>query len=86
MRASSRLIKAVRKIYGEQFGVIADFEDEFESKKTMGRRDRSRSNNRKVSEQGSSQTSPKRKDSLSKKDRYSGVLHFFNSFTRNFSF
>ncbi|XP_037920959.1 protein unc-80 homolog [Hermetia illucens] len=74
MRASFRLIKAVRKIYGEEFGFILNAEEiSHETRFTKTREQRPRST-RKVSEQSSAQTSPsKRKDSLSaRKER---LLH-----------
>nr|XP_033339451.1 protein unc-80 homolog isoform X5 [Megalopta genalis] len=67
MRASSRLIKSVRKIYGEKFGIlngtgIFDFDAE---KKEASKKDK---RSRKVSEQTSTQVSPvRRKDSVGKK-------------------
>ncbi|XP_037051116.1 protein unc-80 homolog isoform X4 [Bradysia coprophila] len=70
MRASTRLIKAVRKVYGEEFGVIANQDGLAGNNRGDRRRDRSRS--RKVSDQSSIQTSPKRKESLAKKER---ILH-----------
>ncbi|XP_030758641.1 protein unc-80 homolog isoform X4 [Sitophilus oryzae] len=68
MRGCSRLIKAVRKVYGEEFGVIDDkFVNESETKKKSNKKDK---NNRKVSDQTSSQVSPiRRKDSVGKRDR-----------------
>ncbi|KXJ74140.1 hypothetical protein RP20_CCG014272 [Aedes albopictus] len=70
MRAATRLVKAVRKVYGEEFGLIPmAFTHVTESGKSSGRRDRSKQG-RKVSDQSSSQTSPsRRKDSISKRDR-----------------
>ncbi|XP_031838288.1 unc80, NALCN channel complex subunit isoform X6 [Nomia melanderi] len=67
MRASSRLIKSVRKIYGEKFGIlngtgIFDFDTE---KKDANKKEK---RSRKVSEQTSTQVSPvRRKDSVGKK-------------------
>ncbi|CAK9824157.1 Protein unc-80 homolog [Anthophora retusa] len=67
MRACSRLIKSVRKIYGEEFGIINgtgmfDFDTD---KKEGGKKDK---RGRKVSEQTSTQVSPvRRKDSVGKK-------------------
>lgn len=56
------------QIYGEEFGVIASPDESMPGNvRSGGRRDRAR--NRKVSDQSSSQTSPKRKESLAKKDR-----------------
>lgn len=69
MRACSRLVKAVRKVYGEEFGVLDDkLNMDFGGKK-KGKKDKS--HNRKVSDQTSSQVSPiRRKDSVGKKDKY----------------
>ncbi|XP_053975913.1 protein unc-80 homolog [Hylaeus volcanicus] len=67
MRASSRLMKSVRKIYGEKFGILNgagmfDFDAE---KKEANKKDK---RGRKVSEQTSTQVSPvRRKDSVGKK-------------------
>lgn len=68
MRGCSRLIKAVRKVYGEEFGVIDDkFSSDTDVKKKINKKDK---NNRKVSDQTSSQVSPiRRKDSVGKRDR-----------------
>lgn len=69
MRASARLIKSIRKIYGEEFGIINgagtfDFDTD---KKDDAKKDK---RNRKVSEQASTQVSPvRRKDSMGRKDR-----------------
>ncbi|XP_030370602.1 protein unc-80 homolog [Scaptodrosophila lebanonensis] len=75
MRACTRLIKATRKVYGEEFGFTFDADHPtveptaVSSAKSHSSRPRS---TRKVSEQSSTQTSPsKRKDSLSRKDRIS---------------
>ncbi|XP_050101355.1 protein unc-80 homolog isoform X2 [Anopheles aquasalis] len=70
MRAASKLIRAVRKIYGDEFGVTTTaYAQPNESAKGAPRRDRSKQG-RKVSDQSSSQTSPsKRKDSVTKRDR-----------------
>ncbi|RZF41260.1 hypothetical protein LSTR_LSTR010488, partial [Laodelphax striatellus] len=66
MRAASRLIKAVRKVYGEEFG-LPYFEDRTQPEDS--KKD-SKFRSRKVSEQASTQASPvKRKDSVCKKDR-----------------
>lgn len=64
IRASSRLIKAVRKIYGDQFG-IEEPQQEFlpDSTKHTGRKER---RNRKVSDQNNSQTSLRHKEHLAK--------------------
>lgn len=68
MRGCSRLIKAVRKVYGEEFGFLEESgEVDFEKKK-KGKKEKNQ--NRKVSDQTSSQVSPiKRKDSVGKRDR-----------------
>ncbi|KAH8311397.1 hypothetical protein KR044_006087 [Drosophila immigrans] len=74
MRSCTRLIKATRKVYGEEFGFNFDMdnptvEPTVISASKSSARPRS---TRKVSEQSSTQTSPsKRKDSLSRKDRIS---------------
>ncbi|XP_034126697.1 protein unc-80 homolog isoform X1 [Drosophila guanche] len=75
MRSCTRLIKATRKVYGEEFGFTFDADHPtveptvISSSKPHTSRARS---TRKVSEQSSTQTSPsKRKDSLSRKDRIS---------------
>lgn len=65
IRASSRLIKAVRKVYGDQFGV-EEPQQEFlpdSTGKHTGRKDR---RNRKVSDQNNSQTSLRHKETLAK--------------------
>lgn len=69
MRGCSRLIKAVRKVYGEEFGVIEDkLTMDTESKGRKSKKDKNQ--NRKVSDQTSSQVSPiRRKDSVGKKDK-----------------
>ncbi|CAH1135888.1 unnamed protein product [Ceutorhynchus assimilis] len=71
MRGCSRLIKAVRKVYGEEFGVIDDkFTNDTNVKKKANKKEK---NNRKVSDQTSSQVSPiRRKDSVGKKERIDG--------------
>lgn len=57
------------QIYGEEFGIISNPDESIPgTARTGGRRGR----NRKVSDH-SSQTSPKRKESLAKKDRF--VVH-----------
>ncbi|KAH8363403.1 hypothetical protein KR084_009623 [Drosophila pseudotakahashii] len=75
MRSCTRLVKATRKVYGEEFGFTFDADHPnveptiITSSKPHTSRARS---TRKVSEQSSTQTSPsKRKDSLSRKDRIS---------------
>ncbi|EFN85740.1 Uncharacterized protein KIAA1843 [Harpegnathos saltator] len=67
MRASSRLIKSVRKIYGEEFGVLngTGLFDVDTDKKEDGKKDK---RSRKVSDQTSTQVSPvRRKDSVGRK-------------------
>ncbi|XP_041761318.1 protein unc-80 homolog isoform X1 [Anopheles merus] len=70
MRAATKLIRAIRKIYGDEFGVTpVTYAQPSESAKGTTRRERSKQG-RKVSDQSSSQTSPsKRKDSVTKRDR-----------------
>lgn len=69
MRAGDRLIKAVRKVYGEEFGVkngtgLFDYDND---KKEDGKREK---RSRKVSDQTSAQVSPvRRKDSVGRKFR-----------------
>ncbi|XP_058983125.1 protein unc-80 homolog isoform X2 [Musca domestica] len=76
MRACTRLVKATRRVYGEEFGFTFDsdhpnLEPTVISSSKVHQQQRPRSA-RKVSEQSSTQTSPsKRKDSLSRKDRIS---------------
>lgn len=65
IRASSRLIKAVRKVYGDQFG-IEEPQQEFlpDSTNKAGRsKDR---RNRKVSDQNTSQTSLRHRENWAK--------------------
>lgn len=77
MRGSSRLIKAVRKVYGEEFGLIDEKlinDGETKKKTTMssssGLNKKEKMQNRKVSDQTISQVSPiRRKDSVGKKDK-----------------
>ncbi|XP_031777864.1 protein unc-80 homolog isoform X3 [Nasonia vitripennis] len=68
MRASERLVRAVRKVYGEEFGVVsgsAPFDLEAADKKEEGKKDK---RSRKVSDQTSAQVSPvRRKDSVGRK-------------------
>jgi len=67
MRASSRLIKSVRKIYGEKFGILngTGLLDVDTDKKEDGKKDK---RSRKVSDQTSTQVSPvRRKDSVGRK-------------------
>lgn len=67
MRACGRLIKSVRKVYGEEFGILNgtntfDFDAD---KKDDGKKDK---RGRKVSDQTSAQVSPvRRKDSVGRK-------------------
>ncbi|XP_059612441.1 protein unc-80 homolog isoform X4 [Phlebotomus argentipes] len=72
MRAASRLVKAVRKIYGEEFGLVLGMEGGLSDGGRLGGR-RERRHGRKVSDLSSSQTSPsRRKDSIPRKDK---ILH-----------
>ncbi|XP_071051603.1 protein unc-80 homolog isoform X3 [Onthophagus taurus] len=68
MRACSRLIKGVKKVYGEEFGVLDDkHKMDFESKTHKRKKDKQ---SRKVSDQTSSTISPiRRKDSMGKRDK-----------------
>ncbi|XP_021940294.1 protein unc-80 homolog isoform X4 [Zootermopsis nevadensis] len=71
MRACSRLVKSVRRIYGEEFGIMGGNARESDGEKHQRedtKKDKSRG--RKVSEQTSTQASPiRRKDSVGRKDR-----------------
>lgn len=69
MRGCNRLIKAVRKVYGEEFGVTDDkLIIDYGRKKKAHKKEKNQ--NRKVSDQTSSTVSPiRRKDSVGKKDR-----------------
>ncbi|XP_072743186.1 protein unc-80 homolog isoform X2 [Anoplolepis gracilipes] len=67
MRASGRLIKSVKKIYGEKFGILngTGLLDVDTDKKEDGKKDK---RSRKVSDQTSTQVSPvRRKDSVGRK-------------------
>ncbi|XP_029661672.1 protein unc-80 homolog [Formica exsecta] len=67
MRASSRLVKSVRKIYGEKFGILngTGLLDVDTDKKEDSKKDK---RSRKVSDQTSTQVSPvRRKDSVGRK-------------------
>ncbi|XP_066582663.1 protein unc-80 homolog [Prorops nasuta] len=69
MRAAGRLIKSVRKVYGEKFGILngAGMFDLDMDKKDDGKKDK---RNRKISEQTSAQVSPvRRKDSVGRKNK-----------------
>ncbi|XP_069694360.1 protein unc-80 homolog isoform X2 [Periplaneta americana] len=71
MRACSRLIKSVRRIYGEEFGVMGGNSHESDGEKHH-REDtkKEKSRGRKVSDQTSTQASPiRRKDSMGRRDR-----------------
>ncbi|KAJ8665380.1 hypothetical protein QAD02_007042, partial [Eretmocerus hayati] len=69
MRAGKKLIKAVRKVYGEEFGIVFD-NDLFESKTEKKDDKKKEKRNRKVSDQTSAQISPvKRKDSIVRKSK-----------------
>lgn len=67
VRASSRLIKAVRKVYGDQFG-IEEPQHEFLPGNVGKHTGRSKhtGRNRKVSDQNNSQTSLRQKENLAK--------------------
>ncbi|KAJ8917160.1 hypothetical protein NQ315_012652 [Exocentrus adspersus] len=69
MRGCSRLVKAVRRVYGEEFGVVDDkLCMDFCGKKKGNKKEKNQ--NRKVSDQTSSTVSPiRRKDSVGKKDK-----------------
>lgn len=70
MRASERLIRAVRKVYGEEFGIVSgstlfDFDTDFKKEGGEGKKEK---RSRKVSDQTSAQVSPvRRKDSVGRK-------------------
>ncbi|KAL3277360.1 hypothetical protein HHI36_012710 [Cryptolaemus montrouzieri] len=68
MRSCSRLVRAVRKVYGEEFGVLEDkLGMDFEGKK---KNKKEKNQNRKISDQTSSQVSPiRRKESIGKRDK-----------------
>ncbi|XP_076183174.1 unc80, NALCN channel complex subunit isoform X2 [Ptiloglossa arizonensis] len=74
MRASSRLIKSVRKIYGEKFGILnGTGMFDFDTEKKEGNKKDKRC--RKVSEQTSTQVSPvRRKDSVGKKYKIDKII------------
>lgn len=68
MRSCSRLVRAVRKVYGEEFGILEDKMSMDNEIKKKSKKDKNQS--RKISDQTSSQVSPiRRKDSVGKKDR-----------------
>ncbi|GLG97294.1 Protein unc-80 homolog [Gryllus bimaculatus] len=71
MRACTRLIKSVRRVYGEEFGLVTGAELETETEKHH--RDdtkKEKHRGRKVSDQASTQASPiRRKDSMGRRDR-----------------
>nr|CAD7443504.1 unnamed protein product [Timema bartmani] len=72
MRACSRLIKAVRRIYGEEFGLVNSSGGPETDAEKHHREDtkKEKSRGRKVSDQTSTQASPiRRKDSMGKRDR-----------------
>lgn len=73
MRGCSRLVKAVRKVYGEEFGVLEDkFSMDFGGKK-KSKKDKGQT--RKVSDHTSSTISPiRRKDSVGKKDKSVSII------------
>lgn len=66
IRASSRLIKAVRKVYGDQFGIEETQQDFMPENTKHSNRSKDRTRNRKVSDQNNSQTSLRHKENLSK--------------------
>ncbi|XP_044757175.1 protein unc-80 homolog [Coccinella septempunctata] len=68
MRSCSRLVRAVRKVYGEEFGILEDKMCMDSDNKKKSKKEKNQS--RKISDQTSSQVSPiRRKDSVGKKDR-----------------
>ncbi|KAF5273419.1 hypothetical protein FQA39_LY07436 [Lamprigera yunnana] len=70
IRATSRLIKAVRKVYGEEFGVLSEDKQDTQFNTKGRKRKKYKGQNRKVSDLTSSQVSPiRRKDSMAKRDR-----------------
>nr|CAD7425389.1 unnamed protein product [Timema monikensis] len=72
MRACSRLIKSVRRIYGEEFGLVNSSGGPETDAEKHHREDtkKEKSRGRKVSDQTSTQASPiRRKDSMGKRDR-----------------
>ncbi|XP_031332358.1 protein unc-80 homolog isoform X3 [Photinus pyralis] len=70
IRGTSRLIKAVRKVYGEEFGVLSEDKQDIQFELKGHKRKKYKGQNRKVSDQTSSQVSPiRRKDSMAKRDR-----------------
>ncbi|KAJ1528104.1 hypothetical protein ONE63_008019 [Megalurothrips usitatus] len=72
MRACSRLIKSVRKVYGEEFGMMASAESESDKREDGKKEGRGRG--RKVSDQTSTQASPiRRKESDNKRDKIRDV-------------
>lgn len=68
------------KVYGEEFGVLEDkLNMDFDHKTRKGKKEKNQ--NRKVSDQTSSQVSPiKRKDSMGKRDKYEILLLICLSF------
>ncbi|XP_066993860.2 protein unc-80 homolog [Anabrus simplex] len=70
MRACSRLVKSVRRIYGEEFGIAGGTSDIDTDKHHREDTKKEKSRGRKVSDQTSTQASPiRRKDSVGKRDR-----------------
>lgn len=68
MRACERLMKAVRKVYGEESGLLTAVDPEGSDKQQDNKKEKGRG--RKVSDQTSSQASPiRRKDSFGRRDR-----------------
>ncbi|KAL0270475.1 UNVERIFIED_CONTAM: hypothetical protein PYX00_007876 [Menopon gallinae] len=69
MRACERLMKAVRKVYGEESGFLGAAETESEEKQHEGKKEKG-GRGRKVSDQTSTQASPvRRKDSIGRKEK-----------------
>lgn len=66
IRASARLIKAVRKVYGDQFGIEESQQDFLPDNTKSANRSKDRTRNRKASEHNNSQTSLRHKENLSK--------------------
>lgn len=66
IRASGRLLKAVRKVYGDQFG-IDESQNEIASGSARSSHSKERQRNRKVSDQNNSQTSLRHRDNIALK-------------------
>ncbi|KAE8737653.1 hypothetical protein FOCC_FOCC016879, partial [Frankliniella occidentalis] len=70
MRACSRLIKSVRKVYGEEFGLMSSPESEADKRGDGDKKESRGRGGRKVSDQTSTQASPiRRKESDNKRDK-----------------